>query len=340
LNELELEREKPKRIYWIDHARGFIMLLLVVTLYLPADIREGTLRFFLEHPPNETTTHIINFFDVGAPAFIILMGFLMPLSFFRRRERDGVKKAINHIIIRYGIILLLGLLVVFIDQGALIKTIDGMLVIQWDVLPTLGLVGLIALPFLWLEPKIRAGIASLMLIFYQIMLIFGGWRDYAIVSVHGGIIGTIFGFSAIMIYSTCLGEFFLINKEYSETQKYKISLIIGLICFIGGLLISLIPGWWANKRQVTLSYITISLGISILLLFLFIAIDQKYQKPIFGLDSYGKNPFIIYVIAIVMEFLIVDIIGYRLDLFIGILMIIIVTIITIVLDKWDKIIKL
>lgn len=215
-----------------------------------------------------------------------------------------------------------------------------MVVIQWDVLPTLGLVGLIALPFLWLKPKLRAGIASLMLICYQIMLIFGGWRDYAIVSVHGGILGTIFGFSALMIYSTSLGEFFFKNKDYSETKKYKIFLIIGTTCFIGGLLISFIPGWWANKRQVTLSYIMISLGVSILLLFLFIAIDKKLQKPIFGLDSFGKSPFITYIIAIVLEILIVDIVRYNLDLIIGISMIITVTVIVLLLDKRGKIIKL
>jgi hypothetical protein len=109
---------------------------------------------------------------------------------------------------------------------------------------------------------------------------------------------------------------------------------------MGGLFISLIPGWWANKRQVTLTYVMISLGVSILLSFLFYAIDKKIQKPIFGLDSYGKSPFIIYVIAIIIEFVIVDIIGYNLDLIVGILMIILVTTIVLILDKWGKIIKL
>ena len=341
MNESELDIEKKsKRIYWIDHARGFIMIWLVITMFLPTWLREGPFRFFLDHPENEKFTHIMNLFDVGAPAFIFLMGILMPLSFFKRKERDGVKKAITHIAIRYGIILVLGLIVVYIDQGTLLKIVDGMPVICWDVLPTLGLVGLIALPFLWLEPKIRAIVASLMLLFYQIMLNIGGWRDYAIVSVHGGILGTIFGFSVIMIYSTCLGEFLLINKDYSEIQKYKFYLIIGVISFIGGLLIALIPEWYQNKRQVTLSYILISLGTSVLISFFFIALDKKMQRPIFGLDSYGKSPFIIYILAGGIEFLIVDIIGYKLDLFIGILLMIIITAIALVLDKYGKIIKL
>ena len=339
-SERNLEKERSERFYWIDHARGFIMIWLVITLYLPTALREGVLRFFLAHPENETTTHVMNLFDVGAPAFIVVMGLLMPLSFFHRKGKDGVKKAVKHIIIRYGIILILGLVIVFIDQGALIKTISGMPVIQWDVLPTLGLVGLIALPFFWIEPRIRAVIASLMLIIYQIMLIFGGWRDYAIVSVHGGILGSIFGFSAIMIYSTCLGEFLFIKKHSEEIKKYKFYFIIGVISYIGGLILTLVPEWYANKRQVTLTYILISLGTSILISFFFIALDKKIEKPIFGLDSFGKNPLIIYIIAELLSIIVIDIIGYDLDIFIGILLMIIVTVIALVLDRYGKILKL
>jgi len=334
----ELKEKASKRLYWIDHARGFIMILLVVTEFLPIAIREAA-RFLLAHPENQRTTTVMNFYDIGAPAFIFIMGLLMPVSFFHRKERDGVRKAVSHIFIRYGVILALGLLVILIDQGSFIKIEDGMIIVVWDVLPSLGLVGFIALPFLWLSPKIRAIIASGILIFYQIMLYFG-WREYAIASVHGGILGTIFGFSALMIYATCLGELLILNEDYTEKKKYQIYAIFGIICFVGGLLISFIPEWYANKRQVTLTYIIISIGISILLSFIFIGIDKKLQKPIIILDSYGKSPFLIYIIAILLEFLISDIIGYEMDLLIGIPMILLITAITILLDKKGKIIKL
>ena len=77
------EFEKKERYYWIDHARGFIMIMLVVTLFLPDFIRNGPARFFLEHPVNQTTTTIMNFYDIGTPAFICIMGLLMPISFLR-----------------------------------------------------------------------------------------------------------------------------------------------------------------------------------------------------------------------------------------------------------------
>ena len=337
-SSVEIDITREKRYYWIDHARGFIMILLVITEFLPAFIREAA-RFFLDHPINQRTVEYMNFYDVGAPAFIFIMGFLMPLSFFHRKERDGTGKAIRHMIIRYGIILLLGYLVILIDQQAIVKTIDGMTIVIWDVLPSLGLVGLIAIPFLFVNPKMRAILASVLLIFYQVMLFFG-WREYAIASVHGGILGTIFGFSVIMIYATCLGELFFMDKKTPEKKKYQIYAIIGIIAFLGGILLSLIPEWYANKRQVTLTYILISLGTSILLSFIFVGIDKIVKKPIFILDSYGKNPFLIYVIAIVLEFLIADIIGWEKDFLIFLIMTIIITVIAIGLDKWGKIIKL
>lgn len=341
-SSLKSDELRKKRYYWVDHARGFIMLLLVVTEFLPTIIRQGTeiVRFFLDHPANQRTVEFMNFYDVGAPAFIFIMGLLMPLSFFHRKDRDGTGKAVRHMIIRYGIILLLGYLVIIIDQGGIVKESGGMIIVIWDVLPSLGLVGLIAIPFLFLNPKMRAILASALLVFYQFMILYGGWREYAIESVHGGIFGTIFGFSAIMIYATCIGELFFIDKETPEKKKYQIYAIIGIVAFVGGILLALIPGWYANKRQVTLTYILISLGTSTLLSFIFIGIDRIVKKPIFILDSYGKSPFIIYVIAIVLEFLIADIIGLEKDLLIFTIMMIIITIVAILLDRWGKIIKL
>ena len=342
--ELEVKEvlSQRKRYYWIDHARGLIMLLLVITEFLPDAIRKTSeiSRFFLTHPFNDKIVEYMNVYDIGAPVFIFIMGLLMPLSFLHRKERDGVNKAVRHMIIRYGIILILGFIVIFIDQGEIIKMEGDVLIIYWDVLPTLGLVGLIALPLLWLKPKLRAIVATVMLVFYQFMLLFGGWREYAILSIHGGIFGTIFSFSAIMIYATCLGEVMLLNKEYPDKKKYQIYAIVGAIALLGGLILWLVPGWYPNKRQVTLTYISISLGASILLSFIFIGIDKKVQKPIFILDSYGKSPFIIYVIAIVLEYLLSDVIGLEMDNLIFIVMVIVMSIIAILLDKWDKVIKL
>lgn len=344
-----VEADKSKRVYWLDHARGFVMIFLVVTMFLPTIIRTGNdmARFFLEHPENSTTTEVMNFYDLGAPVFILIMGLLMPVSFKKRKERAGTSQAIKHIIIRYGFILLLGFLVFIIDGGQFIhmdngapKVVAGLVVIRWDVLPTLGLVGIVALPFLFLKPKVRMIAASAMLLFYQIMLLFGGWRDYAIASIHGGILGTIFGFSALMVYATCCGEYLFPNENYTKDYKYKIYGLVAAAIFIGSILLSFVPEWYANKRQVTLTYILISTSSAMLLSFIFILIDRKLKKPIMGWDSYGKNFFITYLFAVILEFVIVDLVGIEIDVIISISIIALITIFVIYLDKKDIIIKL
>ena len=315
------------------------MILLVVTLFLPKAVREAA-RYFLDHPAGQTTVEYMNFFDIGAPAFIFIMGLLMPLSFANRKERDGVKKAIIHLAIRYIILLVLGYLVIIIDQGGVVKEETGLIIVIWDVLPSLGLVGLIAIPFLFLNIKIRGLLASIMLIFYQLMVIYGGWRLYAIESVHGGIFGSIFGFSSIMIFATCFGEYLLLERTVEEKKRYQHFALIGFISFAVGMILAFLPEWYANKRQVTMSYILISMGASILLSFIFIGLDKLVKKPIYGLDSYGKNPFLIYIIAIVLDFLIEDIIELDYDFIIFAIMVVILTAIALVLDKWGKVIKL
>ena len=215
-----------------------------------------------------------------------------------------------------------------------------MLILIWDVLPSLGLVGIIAIPTLFLNIKIRGLLASVMLVLYQFMLVYGGWRAYAIESVHGGIFGTIFGFASIMIFATCFGEYLLLDRTVDEKKKYQNFALIGIITLVVGMVLAFIPEWYANKRQVTMSYILISMGASILLSFLFIGLDKLTNKPIFILDSYRKNPFLLYISAIVIEFLLVDIIELEKDFIIFIIMVIIITGIAVLLDKFGKIIKL
>jgi hypothetical protein len=84
----------------------------------------------------------------------------------------------------------------------------------------------------------------------------------------------------------------------------------------------------------------ISMGASILLSFVFIGLDRLIKKPIFILDSYGKNPFLLYIIAIALEFQISDIIGLEMDWLIFTIMVIVITLLAIGLDKWGKVIKL
>lgn len=341
---------KKERLWWIDHARGFIMVMLVVTMFLPESFRtlNAVTRFFMEHPESSTTTTTMNFYDVGAPAFIFIMGLLMPLSYYKRSQQDGKGAALKHLLVRYLIIFALGMLVIAIDgEFEFVKMRDGapvvvagMAVVRWDVLPSLGLVGLVAIPFLLVNPKVRAGLAAGMLVFYQLMLVYGGWREYAIESVHGGILGTIFGFGAIMVFATCFGDLFFVEQDISKRKQFQVYGIAGVASFVLGLALHFVPEWYANKRQVTLSYILVSMGTIILISFAFIALGKKYNGRILGLDSYGRSPFFVYVVAIVSEFLISDVIDYDIGWAVGLVMIAVITALVVFLDLKDKIVKI
>ncbi|MHA1475504.1 MAG: hypothetical protein ACTSQ5_09985, partial [Promethearchaeota archaeon] len=56
-------KEDSRRLRWIDQARGFIMLLLVITLVKPWEeaTLEGTFLFFLTRHPDEFATYMTLF---------------------------------------------------------------------------------------------------------------------------------------------------------------------------------------------------------------------------------------------------------------------------------------
>ncbi len=62
-------------------------------------------------------------------------------------------------------------------------------------------------------------------------MLYFGWRKYAIASIYGGTLGIIFGFLALMIYATCIGELLILKKEYSKKEKAKFLIIYIMIFY-------------------------------------------------------------------------------------------------------------
>ena len=221
---------------------------------------------------------------------------LFTVSFTKRKESKGTKGAILYVLKRYGLILLLGLIITAADQG-IVKEKEGLMIIGWDVLPTLGLIGFIAIPFAYIKDnKLRLIIAYAWIVLYQILMNFAGLKRYAQLSVHGGIFGTIFGFSGIMVIAACLGEYMFLSND-PEQKKYKMMALFGLINFVVGLILSYIPTLEASKRQVSLSYCLICIGVTVIFLIGFIALDKVFNKEIKLFTVYGKNPFFVYFLG-------------------------------------------
>ncbi|GAB4313471.1 MAG: hypothetical protein Kow0069_14580 [Promethearchaeota archaeon] len=175
--ETEVATERDRRIRWVDQGRGLVMFLLVLTLAFPPDewkseaalhaIAAGqpvsfvdwlkALSFFLFGHPGRDATYM-TIFDVGAAAFVFVIGLMFSISVRKRLESGGTREAVKYVVVRYGLLLLLGYLIMAAG-GELVyesERVPGVPVLNWDVIPTLGLVGFVALPFAYVkDPKTR-----------------------------------------------------------------------------------------------------------------------------------------------------------------------------------------
>ncbi len=358
-------RIEKQRYNWIDQARGFVMLMLVISGLMPTLWREVNdfTRFFLEHPSDSTHATYMNLYDIGVPAFFFIIGLLMAVSFRKRVEKKGPGPAVLNAVLRWGLVAVVGILFIIVpavleedpfDTWFIeLKTIaPGYLayIVTWDVVISLGVVGLVSIPFLFLKRTPRLVISYAMMAFYQIMIMVPEthWREIASASVHGGIIGGLLVLVPIVLISSVIGEFFILDKETPTREKNKKFLLLGLINLAIGIVLWLIPGGFPNKRQSTMSWATISLGVCILVMYLFILVDYKDEEypslnpvnkgRIVLFKAYGMNPFLIYAITEIPSVVIKALAGddFVIELLRWIIMVPVITLIALLLYKKGK----
>jgi hypothetical protein len=318
--------ERSERYLWIDIARGFIVFYLVLTIAFPNEFSKNftdpsgnllnyILFFLFEHAG--TTDHFMTLYDVGAAAFIFLLGFLMSVSYKSRVEKYGKGAANKHIILRYLVLSAIGLLIMLVNNPSLVEEKAGMLILSWDVVPAIAAAGWMTYIFLHIKnPKTRLIVGYAIALGYQLMMNLSFFKAYAIESVHGGVFGGFLGYGSISIISSSLGEMMMAKKSEPsrEEKKYKDMLLFGVINFAVGLLIAFIPAWEANKREVSLAHNLISIGVSLIGLWFFAYLNRKKNKDMTFIRAYGMNPFFVYFIVEVPNLLIGELIGQDLGL--------------------------
>jgi predicted acyltransferase len=82
------------RLESIDEFRGFAILLMVLADYLE---RPAVVPAWLKHASDIGLTEA----DIIAPLFILAIGLTFGLSWRRRSDRDGLRKTVQHFIVRY-----------------------------------------------------------------------------------------------------------------------------------------------------------------------------------------------------------------------------------------------
>lgn len=257
LKELPVERQPQKgRLDWVDMTRGFIMLCLIATISFPGD---SSLRGYIQGIPiigglfvnAVAETGRATVFDMGAPLFIFILGFTMPISFRKRKEEKGTNAAVKYILFRYLILFVLGFVIAnfklnFVNYysfpmnelyplqgGVPILHRPVLFIINWGVVFSIAISGLIGFLFMGVRnTKYRFFLGYGWLFLYQIGLSAAPiLQTYAFESVHGGLFSAIFGYGSIAIIATAMGDFVFFSDAVA-TKKYRALLIFGAINFI------------------------------------------------------------------------------------------------------------
>src|SRR5271157_536418 len=320
----KIETPKKERLGFVDLWRGFIMIYLVLSAFIPESWITNTayqgaftpiLEFLFVHPARES--FVMHLIDIGATSFVFVLGLMYSVTFNQRREKSGTKAAIKHIIIRYGVIVWLGFAVMIVEYGwPLIVTKGDVLagintltyssgvpagsditVLWWDVIPSLGLVGFVGIPFLFLKKKARLIVAYAWLIFYGVMLDlnqYTRWASSAATSVFGGIYFCIFAFGATQIMASAIGEYMMQGFSGAERPRFLQRLAV----FAGFNLLFCIVLLSSHYTFVP-AYILVAISVTLLGFFLFLFFDEVMHWPMRLLRAYGSSPFFVYLITVI-----------------------------------------
>ena len=93
------------RLDWIDHARGFYILWMLLGDYVPETASDSStvLRFLLVHAGNPAAWADVDpmtGYDTVMLGFLFIIGMLMRYAFDSRRRRFGWRRAVWHVVAR------------------------------------------------------------------------------------------------------------------------------------------------------------------------------------------------------------------------------------------------
>jgi predicted acyltransferase len=269
-----------KRLEAIDQFRGFAIFLMILANYMN---NVQAISAWLKHADDIGYTVI----DLIAPMFVFVMGLTYGFSFRRRLGRDGAWNTYQHFLTRYLALLGLGYIITLAWELSGIQPPS----VNWGLLQALGAAGLIALPFIRLVPVWRGGMGLAMLAAYQLLLD-RFWLEDVLVAPHNGPWGAL-SWGAMLIIATALGDVYL---DQQINRRVFPLLLIGLV--VAGLALALlIP---LSKDRASASYVTLSLGLSALVFYIFHWMQERWQWMLPILTDWGRNPLLLYLLHYVL----------------------------------------
>ena len=286
--EEEILPNQNRRILSIDVFKGLTILLMV---FLNTFHPYNDVPAWSKHAGEYGLTYV----DLVAPFFVFMLALNMKISYKRRVEKFGKKRAILRFIRRFLIFIGIGLvLTIYIDYNGFY--------FRWGTLQVLGFSGLMVLPLLELKPIVKLTFAIIFMVLHQLFLL----TPASVIiyeSVEGGILAVL-SWGSMMILSSFLAEGLGKGKEHLKHYFFY----GGLICLLIGIGTGFVLG--VSRTYISLPYILISVGVASLLYYLlyFIfeesGINYNFIKKERIFSVVGKNAFIFYLIHMLIAYMI------------------------------------
>ena len=274
--------EESSRILSIDVFKGLSITLMTFV---------NSLAFFENVPAwtKHAGDYGVTYVDLIAPFFIFMLALNFTLSFKKRVEMFGRKKAYLRFLRRYLIFIAIGL-VLFLEVDV------DTLILRWGTLQVLGTAGLIHLSIAEMKSYYRLIIGTILLIIHQIMLS----TDLSFIiydGIEGGLIGSL-SWASMMIFSS------VITDAIWNEKKWKLFFLGGLIFIISGIITGLYFG--ISRAYMSLPYVLVSVGASSVIYFIIHFIfdiapvrwEVIKQEKILSVS--GKNAFLLYIIHLLL----------------------------------------
>jgi predicted acyltransferase len=162
------------------------------------------------------------------------------------------------------------------------------LVGEWGVLQTIGLAGIVALPFMFLRPAYRAVAAIVLILFYQLLGAAGHWQW--LVAHDTGHLGGIPGglaWAGVVLVGSVAGSF----VRQSEVRGFRLTCILFAVLGVG---LGLLGRHWLPiyKPLATLSYILVTTGLAVAVLLAFSLLDLRFWP----FRVFGANALVIFML--------------------------------------------
>lgn len=225
----------------------------------------------------------LNFLDIGFPFFVFVSGLLLPGSFERRLAASGPLRTVLHFLKRY--LLLVG----FGICGTLLLRRHPLH--DWNVLQSIGLAGLLSLPFVRVGPPFRLAVGLLLITGFQAILR-SGYADWLLAHEQGDLGGVLAGlaWAGVMLIGSFLGP-----ALASPRRALTRTLVLGL-CLVGAA-IAAAPFFPVTKPLATESYVLLCSGLAALGFALVLALTELTPVRFSHFSILGANPLIGYMVS-------------------------------------------